>query len=421
MNLRSAHEASAAARSSDEAAERSAEIGARGEAVRAALEHYTTVVRARLASDASATPGAEASSLDEAERRLGQAVEALTMLGRERPTLPSVVVAPPPSSRAPTVEILEAPPPSTTQAMPVPVAPPPASDPAPVTRRRVVGYEPQPSSSPDEPEPRSRPYGGALDAEGVALRAEFDALDFDSLSDADFTSHATELAARARHRQERQLVVPSIDLETRIIRRLTALAHQRRLPRPIFGLSRSHQADWASLARRARDEREKRAASAAMRAARSAPESSPNRVPTPNSAMPAYARDDDDDAPLELPRLRARAKADALVVVGGVVKAEKLERLRKSTGIEVEWIGLDVGKSASTVAALAKRIRGGRLAALVLLNGLMDHKQSEPLMSAARDVGLPVVYADKAGKGALSRALLELDRRLGADGAPTSG
>jgi hypothetical protein len=138
--------------------------------------------------------------------------------------------------------------------------------------------------------------------------------------------------------------------------------------------------------------------------------------------MPKSARTDgeegaDDDAreeePLDLPRLRARASQAEVVLVGGVVKNEKLDRVRARTGIEVDWVGLDVGKSAAAVAALAKRIRDGRLAALVLLNGLLDHKQSEPLISAARDVGLPVAYADKAGKGALVKAFVELERRLG--------
>jgi hypothetical protein len=82
------------------------------------------------------------------------------------------------------------------------------------------------------------------------------------------------------------------------------------------------------------------------------------------------------------------------------------------------WVGLEAGRSASAVTALAKRIRDGRLAALVLLNGLMDHKQSEPLLIAAREVGLPVAYADKAGHGALARAFLELETRCDAPKTP---
>jgi hypothetical protein len=262
-----------------------------------------------------------------------------------------------------------------------------------------------------------------LDAEGESLKAEFESVEYETLSDADFSSYATEYAAMARLRQERGLAIEGSELESRIIRRLTALAHQRILPRPVFGLSRSHRGDWESIAKRAREERERRAA--APRVDRGERVASYPSSTTLRAAMKVAEEEPaDDDAreeePLELPRLRARAEQSEVVLVGGVVKNEKLDRVRRRTGIDVEWIGLDAGKSAAAVAALAKRIRDGRLAALVLLNGLMDHKQSDPLMSAAREVGLPVAYADKAGKGALVKAFVDLERRL-VDGKLAAG
>jgi hypothetical protein len=261
---------------------------------------------------------------------------------------------------------------------------------------------------------RLRPHGVQLDADGASLRAEFEAVEFETLGDAEFASFAAEFAARARHRQAQAGVPGGNDFETRIIRRLTALVSERRLPRPIFGLARSHQGDWLAIAKRARDDRERRAA------ATSRAETSSARLPVaPKTLAPPPVEDEPEDTPLDLPRLRARAKGSSLIVVGGVAKPEKLERLRRRAEIDIEWIGLDAGKSASTVSALARRIRDGRLVALVLLNGLLDHKQSEPLMTAAREVGLAVAYADKAGKGAFTRALLELERRLGGE-APSA-
>jgi hypothetical protein len=320
---------------------------------------------------------------------------------------------------------------SLANAPPAPVAEPPITGEPPASQRRPVDRASTSASEvdprargrrpeferpiPEDSETRLRPYGVPLDPEGVALRAEFEAVDFDTLGDAEFASFAAEFAARARHRQERGLVIAGNDFETRIIRRLTALVSERRLPRPIFGLARSHRGDWLAIAKRARDDRERRAA-AAGRADRAPGDPSNARVPpVAKSAAPPPQDDEPDETPLDLPRLRARAHGSSLVVVGGVAKPEKLERLRRRAEIEIEWIGLDAGKSASTVAALARRIRDGRLVALVLLNGLLDHKQSEPLMTAAREVGLAVAYADKAGKGAFTRALMELERRLGGE------
>ena len=245
-----------------------------------------------------------------------------------------------------------------------------------------------------------------LDDDGIALRDEFESIDFDTLKDADFLSYANDFAARARLRQEQGLGNTS-DLEGRIIRKLTALAAGRHLPRPVFGLSRAHKGDWAAIAKRVRDEREGRA---------SAPDrvSLTHRIPILGPADEDAGGDDERETeePLWLPKLRAAAAASDVVMVGGIVKREKLDRVRARTGIEVEWIGLAAGKSPQAVASLAKRIREGRLAALVLLNGLMDHKQSEPLVAAAREVDLPVAYADKAGKGTLVKAFVDLEARI---------
>jgi hypothetical protein len=377
------------------------------EAVRKALDAYVDALDARALAELCERTGVPTrpSTLtpEAAAIALCAAVEALPELNAARASAPlRPTPEPEPIEPAPlSVDLSTANGPLTSRSWGVP------------SEARTVAvrpYEPPPSGS----ESRIRASAAPLDAEGEALKAEFESIDYESLSDLDFSSYATEFAALARLRQERGLAADGSELESRIIRRLTALAHQRNLPRPVFGLSRSHRGDWEGIARRAREERERRFTSSTKleRAA----------VSAPSSKMPKSARTDgeegaDDDAreeePLDLPRLRARASQAEVVLVGGVVKNEKLDRVRARTGIEVDWVGLDVGKSAAAVTALAKRIRDGRLAALVLLNGLLDHKQSEPLISAARDVGLPVAYADKAGKGALVKAFVELERRLG--------
>lgn len=379
------------------------------EAIRRALDAYVDAVDAAAVADlcerTGLSPRPPAATLASAARELLAAVQSLPELAEAGPqesqraaVEPEPAEPAPPSAELPPASVV----PATSRSYGI------ASESRIASARAI-------ESSQFGSESRVRPYV-PLDPEGEALKVDFEAVDYEALSDLDFSSYATEFAALARLRQERGLAAEGSELESRIIRRLTALAHQRNLPRPVFGLSRSHRGDWEGIARRAREERERRGASAAR------PERAAAGFPSSKSLRTTKSVDDDagddearEEEPLELPRLRAKAAQAEVALVGGVVKNEKLERVRARTGIEVEWIGLDAGKSAAAVTALAKRIRDGRLAALVLLNGLMDHKQSEPLVTAARETGLPVAYADKAGKGALVKAFVELERRL-ADG-----
>jgi hypothetical protein len=381
--------------------------------IRSALDAYIDVVERRLAAGILSRNGfavePDAARPEEAARQLLAVVWKLPVLAASaRADVASVgadlVDATLPVLAVTTDTAAERPDPPGDDAEAAPAAARSSVEPAPmppptIARRRIV-----------EP----------LDDEGVAFKEEFESIDFDALKDADFLSYASEFAARARSRQEQGLS-PSHDIEGRIIRRLTALASTRNLPRPVFGLSRAHKGDWAAIARRVRDEREGRSSVPDRPSGLTHRISIPAQVEGVAVADVAAVSVEDDqgeiDAPLSLPRLRAAAAAAEVVMVGGLVKREKLDRVRARTGIEVEWIGLAAGKSAAAVTALAKRIRAGRLAALVLLNGLMNHKESEPLVAAAREVDLPVAYADKAGKGSLVKAFVELEKRVGGSAA----
>lgn len=382
--------------------------------VRAAVDAYVAAVEATLAFEVLARNGIQGEPPREAP---GQAARHLLDAVRQLPPLVTGADATAPTSPA-TV-------PSTSDASMA--APPDRHDPpkerdavavvVPESPSRAVAVPAISAADHDEPPPESvgrRRLVVPLDDEGAALKAEFESIDFDNLKDADFLSYANEFAARARLRQEQGLGNEQ-DFEGRIIRRLTALAAGRSLPRPVFGLSRNHKGDWEAIAKRVRDEREGRMTIPDR------PTSLTHRLAIPKSveitsAAEATETQEDERAeiepPLVLPRLQAAAADAEVVMVGGLVKREKLDRVRARTGIEVEWIGLAAGKSPQAVAALAKRIREGRLAALVLLNGLVDHKQSDPLIAAAREVDLPVAYADKAGKGTLVKAFVELEARI---------
>lgn len=99
------------------------------------------------------------------------------------------------------------------------------------------------------------------------------------------------------------------------------------------------------------------------------------------------------------------------MIVGGEVDAQKLDRLRSTTGDFIEWVGND------GVARLEARIRDGRVAALVVLDALVSHSGIEPIVGRARDHGVPLEYGGKAGLASIRAALVRLEARTGAAAA----
>lgn len=264
-----------------------------------------------------------------------------------------------------------------------------------------------PPSRPDTPS-TTRRASAVREADSIALENEVDPLEWDSLPDSIFIKYAEEFAARARAIQHRVGSTDGGEFEGRLIRRLTAMVHGRGVS-GVYGLSLRHSGDWTAIARRAREERER------LQAVGDAARPLGRKVLNPGD-LAKLTRDDDEelderDEPLELPALRRAAARGAIVMVGGIVKADKLERVHRRTGMDIEWVPLSP-QSSGGGASLARRVRDHRVAALVLLHGLMAHKDFEPLVDAARAGNTPVVYADKAGKGALVRALVELEAIL---------
>src|SRR5262249_40690633 len=123
------------------------------------------------------------------------------------------------------------------------------------------------------------------------------------------------------------------------------------------------------------------------------------------------SQEDRGGAPLELPHLTAASAGAAVVIVGGTIKNEKLERLRQRTGLQIEWVPVEHG-SGHAVGALERRIREGRLCGLIILQDLIAHKYSEPLLHAAREAELSWAYGGKAGTAVLDKALRDLDAAL---------
>lgn len=134
--------------------------------------------------------------------------------------------------------------------------------------------------------------------------------------------------------------------------------------------------------------------------------------PEPTSQPPATLPPE--AVPTELgpwPLLGAAVSRAPLVVVGGVSKREHLVDVPESLRSGLEWIDT-TRQGTHAIGNLQRRIRDGRLTALVVLEQVISHRHSDPLLSAARQVGLPCVYAGKGGKGAILRALSEVEAVL---------
>lgn len=109
--------------------------------------------------------------------------------------------------------------------------------------------------------------------------------------------------------------------------------------------------------------------------------------------------------------LAALAAERPLVVVGRLGKRERLEALTPELPPDVEWLDTNQHGMAA-IGNLDRRIREHRVGALVLMEGCLSHKHTEPLISAARQHGVAFAYANKGGKQSILRALDELEKQL---------
>jgi hypothetical protein len=108
------------------------------------------------------------------------------------------------------------------------------------------------------------------------------------------------------------------------------------------------------------------------------------------------------------PSLFAASKKKKVVIVGGLQKRDKLQMLAALLGFMPEWVETD-GASANAIRNVEGRILDGRIAGVVVLEGVMGHTHVEPLVRASRQTGTPFAYADRGGTASLERAFAELE------------
>jgi hypothetical protein len=153
--------------------------------------------------------------------------------------------------------------------------------------------------------------------------------------------------------------------------------------------------------------RAERAAEAALKLARvvaALPElaSKPSAVKKPSAEPEPELAADVAVAP------KPRAMAGKLVIIGALAGREKSGSLPPDFAAEVEWIDTE-RDGVHAVGNLPQRIRQGRVSGVVILDRIVSHKHTEPVVAAAREARVPVAFAGQGGRAQLGRALAQIE------------
>jgi hypothetical protein len=105
---------------------------------------------------------------------------------------------------------------------------------------------------------------------------------------------------------------------------------------------------------------------------------------------------------------KARTHPGKLVIIGALAGREKSGALPAEIARDAEWIDTE-RDGVHAVGNLPQRIRQGRVSGVVILDRIVSHKHTEPVVAAAREARVPVAFAGQGGKASLARALAQLE------------
>ncbi|HKO52511.1 MAG TPA: hypothetical protein VJV79_32610 [Polyangiaceae bacterium] len=109
-----------------------------------------------------------------------------------------------------------------------------------------------------------------------------------------------------------------------------------------------------------------------------------------------------------VPTPKARTHPGKLVIIGALAGREKSGSLPPEIAADAEWIDTE-RDGVHAVGNLPQRIRQGRVSGVVILDRVVSHKHTEPVIAAAREARVPVAFAGQGGKASLARALSQLE------------
>jgi hypothetical protein len=127
---------------------------------------------------------------------------------------------------------------------------------------------------------------------------------------------------------------------------------------------------------------------------------------SPASVKPAAVDSIASPAPEAAPT-KVRSSSGRLVIIGALSGREKSGTLPAEIAADAEWIDTE-RDGVHAVGNLPQRIRQGRVSAVVILDRVVSHKHTEPVVAAAREARVPVAFAGQGGKASLLRALAQI-------------
>lgn len=111
------------------------------------------------------------------------------------------------------------------------------------------------------------------------------------------------------------------------------------------------------------------------------------------------------------PSLTAAARHAKIVAIGALAGRDRSPSVPDELAGSVEWIDTE-REGAHAIGNLPQRVRQGRVAGVIILDRVVSHRHTEPVVAAARDAGVPVAFAGQGGKASLVRALERLEAAL---------
>ena len=228
------------------------------------------------------------------------------------------------------------------------------------------------------------------------------------------------LVAECRWRME-QLPV-SHDLQEHLstaVRYLGRMRKEHGVSEFILGMAYSHKEDWARVSRAAR-----------ARIAKFDLDAGTPIIPKKsngNGKSSSNGSSEKEDRTVyqwpEFKCLRSRIdQGKTIVVVGGGKREEKLQSVRERFGLEATWHETEQNSPRKAEDMVDRIKKGGRVAAVVILNGLMSHTDYNRISEACSLSKVPCTLADRGGIRSLEEAFVEIERQcvlLCKDSQPT--
>lgn len=271
------------------------------------------------------------------------------------------------------------------------VAPPPAPPPSPPS---LIHQLPAPPPPPAPPEHVMRAV--------ERLRKEL--LELEGLTD---PPERTRFVIQAMVAEYRQCLDEVPDGNNSLVRELRAnLRHLKDLKDKagigeyIRGMANGSIADWARVAADAR----RQVAQFDARDVNSGTSASKTKKAAGKATLAAAF-----DWPA-FPHLREAVKTKTLLLVGNIEVPEKEAMCQKRFGLMVESCSAE---SVSGADSVARRVAGGTVCGVVLLEQFLSHSAIDKIRAACRAHGVPCGDGGRGGVGATEEALQAIDKKLG--------